>query len=95
MDTSKIVTHLLPSLLIQILPTIDKENVLSDIGRIYSWISFHLSKVSDVKFSILYFITLVIRGWKEKIYFDHFWGLTIKEVHVYSVLFNDIYCRIF
>ena len=39
-----------------------------------SWISFYLSKLSDAKFSMLYFIYLV-RGWKEKLYFDHSWDL--------------------
>ena len=41
--------------------------------RIDSWISFHLSKLSDTKLSLLYYISLV-RGWKEKIYFDHLKG---------------------
>ena len=30
-----------------------------------SWISFHLNKLSDTKFSLLYYISLV-RSWKEK-----------------------------
>ena len=55
-----------------ILPTIRKENVVSDVERIDSWISFYLSKISDAKFSILYDISLV-EGWREKIEFDRAW----------------------
>ena len=47
-----------------------KENVRVTILRIASWISFYLSKLSDVKFSILYCASLV-RISKENISCDH------------------------
>ena len=52
-------------LIMQILPTISRRKWLSDIVRTDSSLSFHVSKLSNAKFSILYDISLV-RDWKRK-----------------------------